>query len=182
AVRNVRSTPSALARPLMVGDARVRRRLRLHGPRRRRRPLAGLDRGAVRVGPLLRHVLPLHLVRRGGARVGACGEPQRATAEDAHRRDGGRDETDEALALVVVHLFSPLLLLGIGWRDDHWRCSATPFVSGSATVHTRLTSTTVAIMTPMAGTPQLASNGAATIVGTAPPTNPARLSARPAPL
>jgi hypothetical protein len=59
---------------------------------------------------------------------------------------------------------------------------AAPFVSGNRTVHNKLTSTTVAIMAPMAGTPQLASSGAAMIVGTAPPINPARLSARPAPL
>ena len=54
-----------------------------------------------------------------------------------------------------------------------WRIGA-PFVSGSRAVHTRLTSTTIAIMAPSAGTPQLASNGAAMIVGKAPPINPAR--------
>src|SRR5258705_12355718 len=65
--------------------------------------------------------------------------------------------------------------------SSSWRIGA-PFVSGRRAVHTRLTSTTIAIMAPSAGTPQVASNGAAMIVGKAPPINPARLRARPAPL
>jgi hypothetical protein len=57
-----------------------------------------------------------------------------------------------------------------GTRENY--ASAAPFVSGSSTVQTRLTSTTAVIMAPIAGTPHVASIGAAMIVGTAPPTNP----------
>lgn len=86
----------------------------------------------------------------------------------------------------ILHRRSGILTTGEGRAQrrgaEQAHYSAMPFVSGSSTVHSRLTNMTVAIMAPMAAAPPVAISGAATIVGTAPPSRPARFSDRPAPL
>ena len=120
------------------------------------------------------------------AREPLLGQLAHGGGED-RRADRGRDGVERSFAyplspatLQIRSESASRRLLECRFAGD--QASAMPFVSGSATVQTRLTSTTAAIMIPIAGAPHVASSGAAMIVGTAPPTNPARFSDSPAPL
>lgn len=60
--------------------------------------------------------------------------------------------------------------------------NAVPFVSGNNTVEAMLTTTKTAIIAPTAQLPSVATSIPATNGGIAPPTMPAKLNARPAPV